>query len=169
MRPCVTVFRLNCWQVIMSLALSRYRFVELYYRRSESTHKGRLVPARVETVVLFLPDIWSCLPTRLEWDGLQQSYRKQWENIVTSSAAPADPVTAVSSPIEQDEANSGSTAAASADEKALLILKSSGDILVLLLESSKEMLILGMFWFNHLIIFNFTSNRVVKNIIRSQV
>ncbi|RZC40237.1 cell division cycle and apoptosis regulator protein 1-like, partial [Asbolus verrucosus] len=37
-----------------------YRFVELYYRRSESTHKGRAVPARVETVVLFLPDVWSC-------------------------------------------------------------------------------------------------------------
>ncbi|EEZ98940.2 cell division cycle and apoptosis regulator protein 1 [Tribolium castaneum] len=56
-----------------------YRFVELYYRRSESTHKGRAVPARVETVVLFLPDVWSCVPTRLEWDGLHQSYRKQLE------------------------------------------------------------------------------------------
>lgn len=53
--------------------------MELYYRRSESTHKGKNIPARVETVVLFLPDVWSCLPTRLEWDGLQQTYRKQLE------------------------------------------------------------------------------------------
>ena len=40
-------------------------------------HKGRLVPARVETVVLFLPDVWSCLPTRLEWEQLVSSYRQQ--------------------------------------------------------------------------------------------
>lgn len=59
--------------------LDRYRFLELYYRRSESTHKGKVVPARVETVVLFLPDVWSCIPTRLEWDGLLQNYGKQLE------------------------------------------------------------------------------------------
>ncbi|XP_023018304.1 cell division cycle and apoptosis regulator protein 1 [Leptinotarsa decemlineata] len=63
-----------------------YRFVELYYRRNESTHKGKSIPARVETVVLFLPDVWSCLPTRLEWDGLQQSYRKQLERILNASS-----------------------------------------------------------------------------------
>lgn len=56
-----------------------YRFVELYYHRSESTHKGKVIPARVETVVLFLPDVWSCLPTRLEWDGLHIRYQKQLE------------------------------------------------------------------------------------------
>ncbi|XP_023220932.1 cell division cycle and apoptosis regulator protein 1-like isoform X3 [Centruroides sculpturatus] len=54
-----------------------YRFVEIYYHRGESAHKGRVVPARVETVVIFLPDVWSCLPTRLEWDGLTNSYKKQ--------------------------------------------------------------------------------------------
>ncbi|XP_023715067.1 cell division cycle and apoptosis regulator protein 1 isoform X3 [Cryptotermes secundus] len=56
-----------------------YRFLEIYYRRGESTHKGRVVPARVETVVLFLPDVWSCVPTRLEWDGLHLNYKKQLE------------------------------------------------------------------------------------------
>lgn len=25
---------------------------------------------RVETVVLFVPDVWSCLPTRVEWEGM---------------------------------------------------------------------------------------------------
>ncbi|XP_059474475.1 cell division cycle and apoptosis regulator protein 1-like isoform X2 [Neocloeon triangulifer] len=54
-----------------------YRFVEIYYHRSETTHKGKVIPSRVETVVLFLPDVWSCLPTRLEWESLQLSYKKQ--------------------------------------------------------------------------------------------
>lgn len=40
-------------------------------------HKGRLVPARVETVVLFLPDVWSCNPSRIEWDALAASYKRQ--------------------------------------------------------------------------------------------
>lgn len=56
--------------------------MELYYRRAESTHKGKLIPARVETVVLFLPDVWSCLPTRLEWDSLQVAYKKQLDRIL---------------------------------------------------------------------------------------
>ncbi|CAG9769282.1 unnamed protein product [Ceutorhynchus assimilis] len=62
-----------------------YRFVELYYRRSATTHKGKAVPARVETVVIFLPDVWSCLPTRLEWEELQQGYRKHVENILKAA------------------------------------------------------------------------------------
>ncbi|XP_058799301.1 cell division cycle and apoptosis regulator protein 1-like isoform X2 [Phymastichus coffea] len=57
-----------------------YRFLELYYRRAETTHKsGRVVPSRVETVILFLPDVWRCVPTRLEWDGLHLGYKKQLE------------------------------------------------------------------------------------------
>lgn len=51
--------------------------MEIYYHRAESVHKGKTVPARVETVVLFLPDVWNCLPTRLEWDGLHLNYKKQ--------------------------------------------------------------------------------------------
>nr|CAH7723590.1 unnamed protein product [Callosobruchus chinensis] len=59
-----------------------YRFVELYYRRGSGVeHKGKASSSRVETVVLFLPDIWSCLPTRLEWDNLQMSYRRRWEGL----------------------------------------------------------------------------------------
>ncbi|GIY44712.1 hypothetical protein CEXT_495602 [Caerostris extrusa] len=46
-----------------------YRFAEMYYRRGESSsHKSRGL--RFETVVLFMPDVWSCLPTRIEWDGM---------------------------------------------------------------------------------------------------
>ncbi|XP_017775351.1 PREDICTED: cell division cycle and apoptosis regulator protein 1-like [Nicrophorus vespilloides] len=63
-----------------------YRFVELYYRRGDSSHKGRPMAARVETVVLFLPDVWSCLATRLEWDSLQLNYSKQLERKLTRAA-----------------------------------------------------------------------------------
>lgn len=68
----------SCSPPFVSSSL-RYRFVELYYHRSESIHKGQTIPARVETVVIYLPDVWSCLPTRLEWDNLLQSYQKQLE------------------------------------------------------------------------------------------
>lgn len=49
--------------------------MELYYRRVESSRKGRTVPARTQTVVIFLPDVRSCLPTRLEWDELNIKYK----------------------------------------------------------------------------------------------
>ncbi|KAK1120726.1 hypothetical protein K0M31_010930 [Melipona bicolor] len=85
-----------------------YRFLELYYRRAETTHKsGRVVPSRVETVILFLPDVWSCVPTKLEWDGLQLSYKKQLERKLLRAA---------SSPDDLDAANDTDEAAV-ADQK----------------------------------------------------
>ncbi|XP_076753502.1 cell division cycle and apoptosis regulator protein 1 [Xylocopa sonorina] len=86
-----------------------YRFLELYYRRAETTHKsGRVVPSRVETVILFLPDVWSCVPIKLEWDGLQLSYKKQLERKLLRAA---------SSPDDSDPANDTDEAAV-ADQKA---------------------------------------------------
>ncbi|XP_062536508.1 cell division cycle and apoptosis regulator protein 1-like [Armigeres subalbatus] len=61
-----------------------YRFVELYYRRSETYHKGRLIPARIEMVVIFLPDVRSCQPTNPEWDELHLSYKSHLERIINS-------------------------------------------------------------------------------------
>lgn len=55
--------------------------MELYYRRSETVHKGRVIPARIETVVIFLPDVRSCIPTLIEWDGIQNLYKNAFENI----------------------------------------------------------------------------------------
>ncbi|XP_052262655.1 cell division cycle and apoptosis regulator protein 1-like isoform X2 [Dreissena polymorpha] len=54
-----------------------YRVAEVRYLRAEETHKGKLVPARVETSVIYLPDVWSCEPTHLEWETLQLAYKKQ--------------------------------------------------------------------------------------------
>nr|XP_012221760.1 PREDICTED: cell division cycle and apoptosis regulator protein 1-like isoform X1 [Linepithema humile] len=76
-----------------------YRFLELYYRRAETTHKsGRVVPSRVETVILFLPDVWSCVPTRLEWDGLQLNYKKQLERKLLRAACNPDDLDATNEP-----------------------------------------------------------------------
>lgn len=59
---------------------TRYRFVELYYRRSKA--KGRTIPGRVETVVIYLPDVRSCVPTRIEWDALHASYKTKMEFVI---------------------------------------------------------------------------------------
>ena len=59
------------------LTPARYRFAEIRYFRPESKYKDRVQPARVETVVLFLPDVWTCNPTRLEWDSLNETYKQQ--------------------------------------------------------------------------------------------
>lgn len=64
----------------------RYRFAEIYYRRGESTHKGRSSPARVETTVLFLPDVWNVCPAKLEWDGLHLNYKRQLDKKLSSAA-----------------------------------------------------------------------------------
>lgn len=84
----------------------RYRFLEIYYHRAETTHKGRHVPARVETVVVFLPDVWSCVPTRLEWDGLHLNYKKQLDRRLSrgSNSEPTDnDVSASPDQAEKDE------------------------------------------------------------------
>lgn len=82
-----------------------YRFVELYYRRSETYHKGRLIPARIETVVIFLPDIRSCQPTRPEWDELHLSYKSHLERIINSqsSDSPVPPAVAAAPSTEEPE------------------------------------------------------------------
>lgn len=69
-RPIASILSLAYIAVVLSFFDTlRYRFAEIYYRRGESSsHKGRGM--RVETVVLFVPDVWSCLPTRVEWDGM---------------------------------------------------------------------------------------------------
>uniref|UniRef100_UPI00398EAEE5 cell division cycle and apoptosis regulator protein 1-like n=1 Tax=Pristiophorus japonicus TaxID=55135 RepID=UPI00398EAEE5 len=54
-----------------------FRFAEIRYHQPGELHEGRLLPARVETVVVFLPDVWHCLPTRLEWDALSLGYTQQ--------------------------------------------------------------------------------------------
>lgn len=69
---------------------NRYRFAEIRYHRPEETHKGRTVPAHVETVVLFLPDVWHCLPTRSEWEGLSRGLKEQLAEKLLAERKEAD-------------------------------------------------------------------------------
>lgn len=48
--------------------------VEFYYWREGSGGKSRL-----ETVVLFLPDVWSAQPSRVEWANVQEQYKAACE------------------------------------------------------------------------------------------
>ncbi|XP_070503451.1 cell division cycle and apoptosis regulator protein 1-like isoform X2 [Chironomus tepperi] len=70
-----------------------YRFVELKYRRTEQIKKegdsgSTIKPARIETVVIFLPDVHSCMPNRSEWDGVQQQYKQALEKLLTADNDP---------------------------------------------------------------------------------
>ena len=53
--------------------------MEIYYHRSESVHKGKTIPARVETIVFFLPEVWNCVPTCLEWEDIKIEYKNLLE------------------------------------------------------------------------------------------
>lgn len=70
-----------------------YRFVELKYRRTEQNKKegesgSTIKPARIETVVIFLPDVHSCMPNRSEWEGVQQQYKQALEKLLTADNDP---------------------------------------------------------------------------------
>lgn len=74
----------------LSLCTQWYRFAEIRYHRPEESHKGRTVPAHVETVVLFLPDVWHCLPTRSEWEVLSRRLREQLAEKLVAERKEAD-------------------------------------------------------------------------------
>ena len=61
-----------------------YRFAEVRYLRPEETHKGKHLMTRVETTVIFFPDVWSCNPSRLEWASLQTAYKKQLQKKIAT-------------------------------------------------------------------------------------
>lgn len=48
--------------------------VEFYYWREGSGGKSRL-----ECVVLFLPDVWSAQPSRIDWTNVQELYKAACE------------------------------------------------------------------------------------------
>ena len=106
--------------------INRYRFVELKYRRTEQNKKegesgSTIKPARIETVVIFLPDVHSCMPNRSEWEGVQQQYKQALEKLLT---ADNDPV-----PDEQEEGEAEEIVdkvdGVTADEKSDIVASSS--------------------------------------------
>ena len=51
-----------------------YKFVELHYFRSAEDYKGKITPAHVETVVIFIPDIWRLQLDVAKWKKSAAAY-----------------------------------------------------------------------------------------------
>jgi hypothetical protein len=58
----------------------RYRMAEIRYHRVSS------MKSRIESVLLFVPDVWSCVPTASQWETIVHSYMQP-----SSEPAETDP------------------------------------------------------------------------------
>ncbi|XP_024152756.1 cell division cycle and apoptosis regulator protein 1 isoform X2 [Oryzias melastigma] len=105
----------------LSLCTQWYRFAEIRYHRPEETHKGRTVPAHVETVVLFLPDVWHCLPTRSEWEVLSRRLREQLAEKLSAERKEADGEQDEEEKDEESKDNSTPTHWAKLDPKSMKV------------------------------------------------
>lgn len=107
--------------------------------------KGRTIPARVETVVIYLPDVRPCIPTRLEWDDLNAAYRRKLDQVLNpppppavvkelalqkATAGPAAEVADVAEQmhVKQDEKTEAATAVGEAEEQILVDRTSSAEV-----------------------------------------
>ena len=54
--------------LIYEFYVVRYRIAEIRYHRVSS------MKSRIESVLLFVPDVWSCVPTSSQWETIVQSY-----------------------------------------------------------------------------------------------
>lgn len=61
--------------------------MELYYHRTEYKNMEKDGPPRVETVVFYLPDVHSCIPSIEEWQTLTQVYKTSAEDVITRRTA----------------------------------------------------------------------------------
>lgn len=78
MRAAVFGPYLNASLLVIFFSSYRFRFLELYYYRpaEKSSKTGKIRDARVETVVLFVPDIWSCMPSEEDWKANREAYQE---------------------------------------------------------------------------------------------
>ena len=61
---------------LCAFAAHRYRFIDISYLRGEEIHKGKTIPEHTEHVVMFLPDVWSVVPSMMDYLALQASYKR---------------------------------------------------------------------------------------------
>lgn len=71
--------------------VGRFRFLEVHYHRAEISHHGKVVPARVETVVIFVPDVWSATPNRVDWEKLNDDYKSALERRLNPKLSSPEP------------------------------------------------------------------------------
>ncbi|XP_067931532.1 cell division cycle and apoptosis regulator protein 1-like [Watersipora subatra] len=65
----------NLTGIDLSACTQWYKFVDISYLRPEETYKGKVIPEHTEHVVIFLPDIWSVVPTMMDYLSLQDRYK----------------------------------------------------------------------------------------------
>lgn len=61
--------------------------MELHYHRQD--HKKKDASPRIETVVIYLPDVHSCMPNAAQWQELSQVYKSAVENVIARKSAAA--------------------------------------------------------------------------------
>lgn len=95
--------------------------MELYYKSNEVVRKDRTIPPRTETVVIYLPDIRSCVPTRLEWDALTVSYKQKLESVMAKSQGGAGSSGSSKTSSSNKKANDSKTVAGDATVKSEVV------------------------------------------------
>merc|ERR1719266_1510628 len=75
-----------------------HRFLEIHYRRQESSSK----PARTETTVIFLPDIWSVMPTSNEHVEAKTLYEKALDAKINPPQPKPEPEEEVSPEVKEE-------------------------------------------------------------------
>ncbi|XP_037805518.1 cell division cycle and apoptosis regulator protein 1-like isoform X2 [Lucilia sericata] len=98
-----------------------YRFVELYYHRTEYKNMEKDGPPRVETVVIYLPDVHSCMPSIEEWQTLTQVYKTAADDVIARRAALVAAAAAANVTEDNDKTNDVEMAddSALADDSAM--------------------------------------------------
>ncbi|XP_054729601.1 cell division cycle and apoptosis regulator protein 1-like isoform X1 [Anastrepha obliqua] len=86
-----------------------YRFVELHYHRQD--HKKKDAQPRIETVVIYLPDVHSCMPNSTQWQELTQVYKNAVEGVIARKNAAAKAAAANTAAVDAEMAASSPTAA----------------------------------------------------------
>ncbi|XP_075156283.1 cell division cycle and apoptosis regulator protein 1-like [Haematobia irritans] len=86
-----------------------YRFVELYYHRTEYKNMEKDGPPRVETVVFFIPDVHSCMPTQTEYETLSALYTATSENIIARRAAQAKALASAATADDNNDSTNNET------------------------------------------------------------
>ncbi|XP_039251490.2 cell division cycle and apoptosis regulator protein 1-like [Styela clava] len=66
------------------------RMLEIQYHRGAEVHKGHTIPARVETTVIFLPDVHSCMLSSIEYNSLRTSYIDKCEAVIKAKQEAAE-------------------------------------------------------------------------------
>ena len=83
-----------------------HRFLEINYRRQETSSK----PARTETTVIFLPDVWSVMPTSDEHSEAKSLYEKSLDAKINPKIPVAPEVLEEPAKIEENPAETSTEA-----------------------------------------------------------